>query len=141
MFRHYTVPFLQYEILLRILLNSTESLELIVISIVNKAYLFSLFYKMSGKTSCGITINLLQRTPVFTDGTYLIMLIGHPNYQGYPVCKGIRLLLCCLLFVAVVCLLLFVVCLLFAVVCSMFLLRTLCIVVVCYSCYQRCFIG
>ena len=126
--RYYPVPFLQYEILLRILLNSTESLELIVISIVNKAYLFSLFYKMSGKTSCGITINLLQRTPVFTDGTYLIMLIGHPNYQGYPVCKGIRLL--------------FVVCrsCLFAVVCSMFLLRTLRIVVVCYSCCHRCFI-
>lgn len=49
---------------------------------------FILFYKMLGKTSCGITVNLLQHTPVFTDGTYLIMLIGHPNYQGYPVSKG-----------------------------------------------------
>ena len=74
----------------------------------------------SGKTSCGVTINVLQRTPVFTDGTFLIMLIGHPNYQGYPVCKGIGLftvvggmccvvccycLLCCvlLLFVVVCC--------------------------------------
>ena len=35
-----------------------------------------------------MSVSVLQRTPVYTDGTYLIMLIGHPNYQGYPVCKG-----------------------------------------------------
>ena len=73
----------------------------------------------SGKTSCGVTINVLQRTPVFTDGTFLIMLIGHPNYQGYPVCKGIGLFtvvgcMCCV--VCCYCLLLCVVmCCLFCV--------------------------
>ncbi|XP_028400510.1 probable E3 ubiquitin-protein ligase HECTD4 [Dendronephthya gigantea] len=42
----------------------------------------------NSKTSCGITMNILQRTPLFTDGTYLMMVIGHPNYQGYPLCKA-----------------------------------------------------
>lgn len=42
----------------------------------------------TGKTSCGMNITLLQRTPIYTDGTYLIMVIGHPNYHGYPLCKG-----------------------------------------------------
>ena len=97
----------------------------------------------SGKTSCGVTINVLQRTPVFTDGTFLIMLIGHPNYQGYPVCKGIGLftvvggmccVVCCycLLLCVVMCCLfcVFVVLLNVTVVCSEFYCWLLCAVIV-----------
>ena len=80
----------------------------------------------SGKTSCGVTINVLQRTPVFTDGTFLIMLIGHPNYQGYPVCKGIGLFMvvgcmCCVVCYCLLCCVL----LLFVVVCC-YVLSFLC---------------
>lgn len=42
----------------------------------------------NSKSSCGLTVSILLCTPIFTDGTDIIMLIGHPNYQGYPVCKA-----------------------------------------------------
>lgn len=40
------------------------------------------------KTSCGLTTNSLLRASMLTDGTFLVMMIGHPYHQSYPVSKG-----------------------------------------------------